>query len=324
MCIFPIFIFVVCFPSLLLSESFRSLQLPPNAFGPESIAFEYGTPRFYVGVADGRILQYNGPRVGFLDFGFTGPNRSKKLCDGTTNPDLGPVCGRPLGLAFHYSENKLYICDAYFGLVVLGSAGKQADQVSAAADGEPYRFCNGVDVHQPSGNVFFTDSSAVYDLRNASKALDNNDSTGRLLMYETETERVRVLMKNLSGPAGVAVSQDGTHVLVSNFIGNNTIRYWLQGPRANTYDSINIQERPDNIKRTPVGDFWRAAAAVKQAAQTQSLVAVGQRIDGFGRVSQTVNLEAWYGDRLISEVQEFGGELYLGSRFTPFVGVYRF
>ncbi|KAK9034496.1 hypothetical protein V6N11_050658 [Hibiscus sabdariffa] len=66
---------------MLLSQSFRSLQLPPNATGPESIAFESGpvTGRFYVGIADGRILQYNGPRVGFLDFGFTGPNRNMRM-----------------------------------------------------------------------------------------------------------------------------------------------------------------------------------------------------------------------------------------------------
>ncbi|GMJ05827.1 strictosidine synthase 2 [Hibiscus trionum] len=304
---------------MLLSQSFRSLQLPPNATGPESIAFESGpiTGRFYVGVADGRILQYNGPRDGFRDFGFTGPNRSKRVCDGTTG--LGPICGRPLGLAFHYSSNKLYICDRYLGLMVLGSAGKQATQVSAAADGQP---CKAVDVHQLTGNVLFTDFGFLRDPRNASNALNTNDSKGRLLMYEPSTDRVTVLMKNLSGPAGVAVSQDGTYALVSNFISNNTIRFWLRGPRANTYDSINFQERPDDIKRTVLGDFWRAAATVKQ--QTQSLVPVGQRMNGFGRVYRTVNFEPWYENQLISEVQEFGGELYVGSRFTTFVGVYRF
>ncbi|XP_038997376.1 protein STRICTOSIDINE SYNTHASE-LIKE 12-like [Hibiscus syriacus] len=321
---FPIFIFLTYVPSMVLSQSFRSLQLPPKAFAPESMAFESGpvTRRFYVGIADGRILQFNGPRVGFLDFGFTSPNRSKRLCDGTTDPNLGPTCGRPLGLAFHYPSNKLYVCDAYFGLMVLGSAGKQATRVSDTADGQPYRLCNGLDVHQLTGNVFFTDTSSVYDLRNASKALNANDTTGRLLMYDPDTDRVTVLMKNLSGPAGVAISQDGAYVLVSNFIGNNTIRYWLRGPRANTYDSIDFQERPDNIRRTVVGEFWRAAAMLKQP--TQSLIPVAQRIDVFGRVSRTVNLEAWYGNKLISEVQEFGGELYVGSRFTSFVGVYRF
>ena len=87
------------------------------------------------------------------------------MCDGTTNPDLGPVCGRPFGLGFHYSSNQLYVCDAYFGLMVLGSGGGLATPLSNATDGEPYRFCNGLDVHQLSGNVFFTDSSTVYDLR---------------------------------------------------------------------------------------------------------------------------------------------------------------
>ncbi|XVE54618.1 hypothetical protein DITRI_Ditri03aG0096400 [Diplodiscus trichospermus] len=307
---------------MVLSESFNSIHLPPTATGPESIAFELGTGRFYVTVADGRILQYNGPVGGFRDFGFTTPTRSRAVCDGTTNPDLGPVCGRPLGLGFHYSSNQLYVCDAYFGLLVLGSQGRLATPLSTAADGEPYRFCNGLDVNQRSGDVFFTDSSSVYDLRNASKALSANDSTGRLLMYDPDSKRVTVLLKNLTGPAGVAASQDETYVLVSNFITNNTIRYWLQGPRAHTYDTLNSQARPNNIKRTLLGDFWEAAATVKQP--TQSLVPIGQRINGFGTVSRTANFEPWYGNKLISEVQEFGGALYIASRSVDFIGIYRF
>ncbi|XVF11694.1 hypothetical protein REPUB_Repub08aG0049800 [Reevesia pubescens] len=305
---------------MVLSESFRSIQLPPTATGPESIAFELGTRRFYVSVADGRILQYNGPTAGFLEFGFTSSNRSKGLCDGTTNPDLGPVCGRPFGLWFHYSSNQLYVCDAYLGLMVLGSAGRLATPLSNGADGEPYHLCNGLDVHQLSGNVFFTDSSTAYDLRNASKGINTNDSTGRLLMYDPDIKRVTVLLKNLSGPAGVAVSQDGTYVLVSNFNSNNTIRYWLQGPRANTYDTINSQARPNNIQRTPGGEFWEAAAMVKQPMQT--LVAIGQRINGFGRVFQTVNFEPWYGNKLISEVHELRGDLYVASPEVNFIGIY--
>ncbi|KAL4348405.1 hypothetical protein GQ457_17G017750 [Hibiscus cannabinus] len=223
---------------------------------------------------DPRFIFHSHIRVGFLDFGFTGPNRSKRVPPENKRPKFPPP---------------------------------QTDSLT--------------DVHQLTGNVLFTDFGAVKDPRNTSKTL-NTDLKGRLLMYESETNRVTVLLKNLSGPAGVAVSQDGAYVLVSNFIGNNTIRYWLRGPRANTYESINFQERPDNIRRTVVGDFWRATTMVKQPAQ--SVVPIGQRMDGFGRVSRTINLEAWYGNQLISEVHEFGGELYLGSRFTTFVGVYRF
>ncbi|XVF54529.1 hypothetical protein PTKIN_Ptkin05aG0188000 [Pterospermum kingtungense] len=307
---------------MVLSQSFSSIQLPPTATGPESIAFELGTGRFYVGVDDGRILQYNGPVGGFREFGFTTPTRSKAQCDGTTNPDSGPVCGRPMGLAFHYSTNQLYVCDAYSGLAVLGSDGRLAAPLSTDAEGERYRFCNGLDVHQPSGNVFFIDTSTVHDLRDVSKGLNANDSTGRLLMYNPNTRRVTVLQRNLTGPAGVAVSTDASYVLVSNFNGNSTMRYWLQGPRANTTETINSQPKPNKIKRTILGDFWEAAAMVKQP--TQTLVPIGQRISGFGLVSQTVNFEPWYGNNSISEVQEFGGALYIASRHVDFIGIYRF
>ncbi|KAB2020380.1 hypothetical protein ERO13_D07G061900v2 [Gossypium hirsutum] len=317
-----IMFFVFCFPSMVLSESFRSIQLPPNVTGPESIAFELATGRFYVGVTDGRILQYNGPTVGFMEFGSTGRNRTKTMCDGITDPDLGPMCGRPLGLGFHYATNQLYVCDAYLGLMVLGSGRRLATPLSTGVEGVPYRFCNGLDVHQLSGNVFFTDSTTNYDLRNASKGLESNDSTGRLLMYNPSNNRVTVLLKNLPGPAGVAVSQDGLYALVSNYNANNTIRFWLRGPRADTYEIINFQARPNNIQRTLVGDFWEAAAMVKQS--TQTLVPIGQRISGLGLVLQTVNFERWYGNKLISEVQEFRDALYVASPDVDFIGIYSF
>ncbi|XP_039063318.1 protein STRICTOSIDINE SYNTHASE-LIKE 11-like [Hibiscus syriacus] len=314
--------FVSCFPSVFRCEIFRTIPLPPAATGPQSIAFELATGRFYVGVADGRILQYNGLN-GFAEHGFTGRNRSKALCDGVTDPDLGRACGRPFGLGLHYATNQLYICDGYIGLMVLGSGGRLAAPVSTGAEGVPYRYCMGIDVHQLSGNVFFSDYTTAYDLRDAAKGLapnDSTDSTGRLLMYNPSTRRVTVLLRNLSGPAGVAVSQDGSYVLVSNYNSNNTIRFWLMGPRADTYDIVNIQVRPKNIQRTLLGDYWQAAAMVKQA--TQTLVPIGQRINGSGRVLQTLNLEQWYGNNLVSEVQEFRGSLYITSPSVDFIGVY--
>ncbi|KAK8583945.1 hypothetical protein V6N12_068199 [Hibiscus sabdariffa] len=267
---------------MALSEIFRTIQLPPTATGPESMAFELATGRFYVGVADGRILQYNG-LTGFVEYGFTGGNRSKALCDGITDPDLGRVCGRPFGLGLHYGKRISY-------------------------------------VHQLSGNVFFSDSTTAYDLRDAEKGSASNDSTGRLLMYNPNTRRVTVLLKNLPGPSGVAVSQDGSYVLVSNYNANNTIKFWLMGPRADTYDIVNTQARPNNIQRTLMGDYWQAAAMVKQS--TQTLVPIGQRINSFGSVIQTANFERWYGNNLISEVQEFRGSLYIASPSVDFIGVY--
>ena len=76
-----------------------------------------------------------------------------------------------------------------------------------------------------------------------------------------------MLLRNLSRAVGLAVSPDGSFLLVSEAIGNRIRRYWLTGPKANTAEiflsNINVV-RPQNIKRTPSGGFWIAAASVKQ------------------------------------------------------------
>lgn len=91
--------------------------------------------------------------------------RSRAQCDNTTNPDLGPICGRPLGLAFNYARNLLYIADAYVGLRVKSSSDTQGAEVATSAEGLPFRFLNGLDVDQQTGIVYFTDYSSVYQLR---------------------------------------------------------------------------------------------------------------------------------------------------------------
>ncbi|KAJ6411227.1 hypothetical protein OIU84_007899 [Salix udensis] len=159
--------------------------------------------------------------------------------------------------------------------------------------------------------------------RNSTKGLQANDSTGRLLKYDVRTNQVTVLMRNLSGAAGAAVSGDGRFVLVSEFIGNRIQRYWLTRSNAGTSEiilsNLNIV-RPNNIKRTILGDFLIAAATVTQASQTP--VPIRVRVDGSGTISEIVSLEAQYGSTPISEAQLSGLSVYVSSRGVNFVGVY--
>lgn len=166
--------------------------------GPEAFVFDSSGAGPYTGVSDGRILKYQGPNVGFVDFAYTSPKRyqtsidqlisfskafpivlyiiisvncmwfrSKALCDGTNNIVLGPKCGRPLGLGFNNATNELYIADAYFGLLVVGKNGGLATQLATSADGVPFRFPDGLDVDPVTGDVYFTDASAVFSIRYA-------------------------------------------------------------------------------------------------------------------------------------------------------------
>lgn len=91
--------------------------------------------------------------------------RSKGLCGGTTDPDLSPICGRPLGLSFNYLTGNLYIADPYYGLNVVRRDGGLATQRATTAEGVPFRFLVAVDVDPLSGYVYFTDASAIYEPR---------------------------------------------------------------------------------------------------------------------------------------------------------------
>ncbi|KAI9173400.1 hypothetical protein LWI28_000722 [Acer negundo] len=319
-----IVILLFSYPCMVLSAlSFTRLPLPTRSMGPESIIFDSSGGGPYTGITDGRILKYQGPLRGFSDFAITVANRSKAECDGRNNPALfGEKCGRPVGLGINNSTGDIYIADAYKGLLVVRPNGGLATQLAIAADGVPFRFLDGLDVDPLTGHVYFTDASAVFQISQIPLAVIANDSTGRLLKYEPETKQVTVLLRNLSGAAGTAVSADGTFVLVTEFIGKRIQRYWLKGAKANTAETFaTINGRPDNVKRTALGHFWVAANLDGLLPIVTSPTAL--RLDANGLVLEKVSLVPQYGITLISEVQQFGGNRYVGSMFTDFIGVYK-
>ncbi|XP_038688092.1 protein STRICTOSIDINE SYNTHASE-LIKE 11-like [Tripterygium wilfordii] len=315
-----LFMILFSFPSIILCNvipSYGKLPLSPNAMGPEALAFNSKGGGPYTGMEDGRILQYLGPCVGFHDFAFTSPNRSKRVCDGNTNSSLGSVCGRTFGLGFYFRTGDLYIADIYLGLLVVGQNGRLATQLANSADGVPFRFTNALDVDQRTGIVYFTDSSSVYPRSAVEEAVARGDATGRLLKFDTRTGQVTVLLGGLKSSGGAAVNKDGSFVLVTEYGANRVQKYWLKGPKANTSEIlVSLPGRPGNIKRTPLGDFWVAVNV-----NTTTIRPTGMKINGLGQILQTVALDALYNNKSVSEIQEFRGKLYIGSNVASFVGV---
>ncbi|CAL5442114.1 unnamed protein product [Camellia sinensis] len=156
---------------------------------------------------------------------------------------------------------------------------------------------------------------------NATQSIQSGDSTGRLLRYDPKTKQVTVLMRELAGPVGVAVSKDGTFILVSEFIRKRIQKYWIRRDKANTSEIlINFQGNPNKIKRNKDGEFW--VALNNQNQQQPTLVApVGIKIDGLGTVMETVDVSVQYNQR-ITVVQEQFCSLYVGSRTVDFIGVF--
>lgn len=146
-----------------------------------------------------------------------------------------------------------------------------------------------------------------------------NDATGRFFRYDPKTKSVTVLLSGLSGSAGCAVSSDGEFVLVGEFLRNRILRYWIKGPKANTWEIfVPSIPGPDNIRRTDGGDIWIASNSVKLIVLPTKPSAV--KINAGGEIIRLMSLGEYYGDTLVSEVNEYKSVVYVGTLTTNFVG----
>ncbi|KAL3501330.1 hypothetical protein ACH5RR_035779 [Cinchona calisaya] len=318
-----------CFPYTLQAHvfhySFTKLNLP--SMGSEAYAFDSKGGGPYTGLNDGRIVKYQGPRIGFVDFAFTSANRSKKLCDGEVPDDnvgLAIKCGRPIGLELNHKTGDLYILDAFRGLMVVGPQGGIATQLSKGMDGVPIDVPDAIDVDPVTGTVFYTDiGPAILKFKNITAFLLSGDTSGRLLKYDPKTRQRTVVLRGLSGPNGVAVSKDGTFVLVSEYVAGRIRKIWLKGPKANSSEIlVNLPGSPDNIKRTSSGDFW-VPVNIARLLPKKTTFPLAQKFNSDGQILETVNFYAEYNDIYITEVHEHLGSLYVASIYTNFVGVFR-
>ncbi|PIA48138.1 hypothetical protein AQUCO_01400607v1 [Aquilegia coerulea] len=318
-----------------------------EATGPESLAFDPNGNGPYTGVADGRILKWQGEGLGWTEFAYTSPQR--KDCVHANAPVMEHVCGRPLGLKFHSKSGDLYIADAYFGIQIVGPNGGLSTQIIKEAENEPFRFTNDLDIDEDNNVIYFTDSSTVFQRRQFVAALLSDDKTGRLLKYEQSTKQVKVLMRGLTFANGVALSKDNSFVLVAETKRCRILRYWLQGPKTGSWDVFaELPGFPDNIRRNSKGEFWVALHSKKARVTEWALAnpwvgklllklplnykqlhyimvggkryATAIKLSAEGQVLEVLEDSKGKTMRFISEVEERNGKLWIGSVMMPFVG----
>ncbi|KAL2338258.1 hypothetical protein Fmac_012704 [Flemingia macrophylla] len=331
MAIFATFMmFLLCSPSVAILLS--RLQLPSPVMGPESVAFDRDGGGPYVGVSDGRILKYSGPTDGFKEYAYTSPNRNKTICDGLADfSELQATCGRPLGLRFNHQSGELYVADAYFGLIKIGPNGGAPTQyftgIQPQEDKEnatTFPFLDGLDIDPNTGIVYFTEASSNYRFKDLQALQSSRDMSGSLYSLDPSTNQTRVLMRGLALASGVAVSNDGSFVLVSEYLANRIQRFWLKGPRANSSDLfLVLAGRPDNIWRNPRGQFMVAVNTLigPSAPRRPTVLPGGVRISENGLILQIISLVQEFGNQLVSEIQEHNGTLYSGSMQASFVPI---
>ncbi|CAH9083185.1 unnamed protein product [Cuscuta epithymum] len=322
--------------------------------GPESIAFDPQGRGPYTGVADGRVVMWNGEK--WVDFAYTSANRSS-ICD--PKPNSTPlsfvknehICGRPLGLRFDRRTGDLYIADAYFGLLKVGPEGGLATTLSSEAEGVPLTFTNDLDVDD-QGNIYFTDSSTKYRRRNFLQLVFSADNSGRVLKYNQATGETTVLVRNLQFPNGLSLSKDRSFFVYCEGSKGILSKYWLKGEKSGTSEVVAILHGyPDNVRTNERGEFWVAVHCRRTfysyiyseypklrkfllklpiSAKLQYLMHIGGRLHAVavkyspeGKVLQILEDRQGKVVKAISEVEEREGKLWMGSVLMSGFAVYQ-
>uniref|UniRef100_A0A0D9XFB7 Strictosidine synthase conserved region domain-containing protein n=1 Tax=Leersia perrieri TaxID=77586 RepID=A0A0D9XFB7_9ORYZ len=319
-------------------DSAVHFSLPNGVIGAESLAFDSNDQGPYTGVSDGRILKWRGASLGWTTFAYNEDYRRNSVCKTASSDETESLCGRPLGLAFYRRTGDLYIADAYKGLMRVGPRGGKTEILATEAGGVPFNFVNGVDVDQATGDVYFTDSSTTYTRRSNINIMYTCDATARLMKYDAQTKQVTVLMTGLPYANGVAVSHDGTYVVVAHTWPSQVFRYGIKGPNAGQYKLFaDLPGYPDNIRRNIGEGYWVAlnrekvpgkTCPVKQQAKenvqldsTNSPVKhlIGVRLNNDG--IEVEELATTTQNVTLSEVSARRNELWLGSVQLKSIGV---
>ncbi|OMO72267.1 Six-bladed beta-propeller, TolB-like protein [Corchorus olitorius] len=323
-----------------IQRNYYQIDLPDQVLGPESIAFDCRKEGPYIGVSDGRILKWQGPNLGWKEFAIPSSNRDRKLCDGSSDPNLEPTCGRPLGLKFNHATCQLYIADAYFGLLMVGPNGGVAQQLANSAEGIPFKFTNALDIDSNSGVIYFTDSSIFIQRRNYVMSAIMFDRTGRLLKYDPETKKVTVIYKGLGFPNGLALSKDNSFLILAETTKMRILKFRLDSiTSTNSYvpeEFAKVSRIADNIKRNEKGEFWVGLNSERGRIQNHDVDykaklligdwvipdPVGVKYDEEGNILQQLDGNGGSALNSVSEIEEFNGKLYIGSVEKPYVGIF--
>jgi sugar lactone lactonase YvrE len=209
----------------------------PSVHQPESTAID-PEGRVYAGVADGRIVRID-PRTGSVTpFATTG--------------------GRPFGLAFDV-DGRLYVSDAVKGLLRVSTSGEVTSLASGHA-GVPFHFTDDVSIG-PDGTAYFTDASSRFGPDQFREDILEHGGHGRLLSFDPRSGRTELLLSGLQFANGVAVSGDGSYLVVAETGSYRLVRFWLTGPRRGTSEPFaeNLPGFPDNVTWSPERKvFWVA------------------------------------------------------------------
>ncbi|MDI1338185.1 SMP-30/gluconolactonase/LRE family protein [Polaromonas sp.] len=219
--------------------------------GPEHVVVARDG-KLYATVASGNILRMNP--------------------DGSAQEVFANTGGRVLGFDFD-AAGQLIAADAVKGLLSIGPD-RKIRLLTDKVGGDPIRYADAVIV-AGNGKIYVSDAStrfapAAWGGTFEASVLDilEQSSTGRILEYDPATRATRVVARGLGFANGVALSQDGRFLFVSE---TGKYRVWkisvdasnLNVTQPNPQASVlldNLPGYPDNLMRGLDGRIWLGLA----------------------------------------------------------------
>jgi sugar lactone lactonase YvrE len=177
------------------------------------------------------------------------------------------VGGRPLGIEVD-REGALIVANAELGIQRVLADGTVTTLINKF-HGEALENANNLGV-APDGMIYFTQSSTKFtaaDFGGSYQAslLDilEHGGHGNVYAFDPASGAVVRLMTGLNYANGIAVSDDGSFLLVAETGHYRILKYWLDGALQGQTEVLvdNLPGFPDNIKNGMNGRFWIGFAA---------------------------------------------------------------
>jgi sugar lactone lactonase YvrE len=217
-------------------------RLATGGHGPEDVVFD-AQGRVVTGLDDGSVVR--------LD-----PHTGERTV-------LANTGGRPLGVEAG-ADGSVLVCDHDRGLLRVDPDGG-VEVLVDSVDGERLTFASNV-VQGADGTIWFTTSTARWDLEHYEGDILEHSCTGRLVRRDTDGT-VTVLVNDLAFGNGLVLAPDASQLVFAETGRYRISRHWLSGARVGATEPLidNLPGFPDNMSLGSDGLLWVAVAAPRNA-----------------------------------------------------------
>lgn len=163
--------------------------------------------------------------------------------------------GRPLGMIVDKQGN-VYVADSPKGLLKVSPTG-QMTVLSDVCNNQKIIFADDL-AFGPDSTIIFSEASEKFpDKIHILDAIEHGPN-GNVFRYSLKTGKTELLMDSLYFANGIAVSPNGSYVLVNNMTKYQMLKHYLSGDRKGQTEVFidNLPGFPDGVNISPDRTIW--------------------------------------------------------------------